>query len=122
MPPSEVPIDETDRLIASNKVEGTTVYNRNHDKLASIYNVMLDKATGETKYAVLTFGGLSGVGSDYYPLPWQILTYDTNQRGYVVDLDKSKLETAPRYRPGDEPRYDTAYDREVQSYYGLPIG
>ena len=32
--------DETDRPIASNKVEGTAVYNRQGDSLGSIYNFM----------------------------------------------------------------------------------
>lgn len=82
---------------------------------------MIDKRTGETKYAVLTFGGLFGVGSDYYPLPWRVLDYDTEQHGYVIDMDKAKLEKAPRYRPGEEPKFDTAYDREVYGYYGMPM-
>ena len=30
--------DETDRLISSNKVEGTAVYNRQGERLGSIYN------------------------------------------------------------------------------------
>jgi hypothetical protein len=34
--------DETDRLISSNKVEGTAVYNRQGERLGSIYNFMVD--------------------------------------------------------------------------------
>jgi hypothetical protein len=32
-----VATDETDRLIASNKVEGTAVYNRQGERLGSVY-------------------------------------------------------------------------------------
>lgn len=95
--------DETNRLIASNKVEGTHVYNREGEKLGAIYNFMVDKQSGRVEYAVLQFGGLFGLGSDYYPLPWDVLTYDTEQGGYVVSLDKSVLEKAPRYASGREP-------------------
>ena len=90
--------DETDRLIASNKVEGTAVYNRNGDRLGTVHNFMVDKRSGQAEYAVMSFGGFLGIGESYHPLPWKILTYDTGQGGYVVDLDQSLLEKAPSYR------------------------
>lgn len=114
--------DETNRLIASNKVEGTAVYNRNGDHLGSVYNFMVDKRSGKAEYAVLSFGGFLGIGTDYYPLPWEKLTYDTDRGGYVVDLDKSMLEKAPRYNSGQEPTYDREYGREVYGYYNVPYG
>jgi uncharacterized protein YrrD len=61
--------DETDRLIASNKVEGTAVYDRDGNKLGSVYNFMVDKQSGQVEYAALSFGGFLGVGTDYHPLP-----------------------------------------------------
>jgi sporulation protein YlmC with PRC-barrel domain len=115
----DIATDETDRLIASNKVEGTAVFDEGGEKLGSIYNFMVDKVSGQVEYAVLQFGGLFGLGSDYYPLPWEKLTYDTEQGGYVVDIDKETLEDAPRYAD-EEPRYDRAYGEEVYGYYGLP--
>jgi hypothetical protein len=119
MTKTEIPIDETSRLIASNKVDGTTVYNQQAEKLGSIYNFMVDKQSGQVEYAVLTFGGLFGMGGDYYPLPWNVLTYDTDQDGYVVNLDKSVLEKAPRFSKDEEPIFDRAYGREVYGYYDV---
>ena len=119
MADNHVATDETNRLIASNKVEGTSVYNRSGEKLGSIYNFMVDKRSGQAEYAVLQFGGLFGLGSDYYPLPWDVLTYETDQGGYVVDLDKTVLEKAPRYTSNDEPTFDRDYGREVYGYYGV---
>ena len=45
--------DATDRLIASDKVEGTAVYNRRGERLGSVYNFMVDKRTGQVLYAVV---------------------------------------------------------------------
>jgi len=120
MAQTDIATDETDRLIASNKVEGTAVYNRTGERLGTIYNFMVDKRSGKVEYAVLSFGGLFGLGSDYYPLPWEILTYDTGQGGYVVDIDKSVIEKAPRYSAGNEPTYNREYGREVYGYYNVP--
>lgn len=115
---SGVATDETTELIASNKVEGTEVYNRQGDHLGEVYNFMVNKRSGQVDYAVLSFGGFLGVGESYHPLPWKALTYDTRQGGYVVDLDKSKLEGAPSYRAGQEPNFDQAYGRRINEYYG----
>jgi len=119
MADTDIAVDETDRLIASNKVEGTAVYNRQGERLGTIHNFMVDKRSGNVEYAVLSSGGLFGMGGDYYPLPWKVLDYETSQGGYVVDLDKDVIERAPHYRAGEEPSYDRDYDREVRGHYGL---
>jgi len=115
----DIATDETDRLIASNKVEGTAVFDAQGEKLGTIYNFMVDKDSGQVEYAVLQFGGLFGLGADYYPLPWEKLSYDVDEGGYVVDIDKETLEDAPRYGDDDEPAYDRAYGEQVYGYYGL---
>jgi len=120
MEPDNTKRDETDRLIASNKVEGTAVYNRQGEKLGSVYNFMVDKRSGKAEYAVMSFGGFLGMGDSYHPLPWKVLTYDTSQGGYVVDLDKRVLQEGPSYKSGQEPRYDRAYGEEVYKYYRVP--
>lgn len=107
-------------VISSSRVEGTTVYNTVGDKLGSIDDLMIDKRSGQIRYAVLEFGGFLGMGTDRYPLPWATLKYDTVKDGYVVPLDKSMLESAPRYPATDAPRYDDSYGRKVYDYYGMP--
>lgn len=114
---TDIETDESAALIASNKVEGTAVYNHDGERLGTIYNFMVDKLTGQVEYVVLSFGGLFGVGSDYYPLPWDKLGYDEDLGGYVVDLDKDALEDAPHYGADQEPRYDRAYTEQVDTYY-----
>jgi sporulation protein YlmC with PRC-barrel domain len=107
-------------VISSDRVEGTNVYNSAGDKLGSIDDLMIDKRSGQVRYAVLEFGGFLGMGTDRYPLPWDVLKYDTTRDGYVVPLDKSQLEGAPRYSLGEQPDYDEPYGRRVNDYYGVP--
>ena len=80
------------RLIASNRVEGTAVYNRADERLGRIEYFMVDKVSGKADYAVMSFGGLFGLGGKHYPIPWDMLEYEPAKGGYVVDLDKDKLE------------------------------
>lgn len=106
-------------LIASDRVEGTAVYNRAGERLGHISNFMVDKRSGQVRYAVLSFGGFLGLGHDHYPLPWSMLNYDTDKGGYVVDLTKEMLDNAPRHLPGEQPDYNDTYGRSVFQYYGM---
>ena len=103
-------------LIASDRVEGTAVYNNAGEKLGSIDHLMIDKLSGQVRYAVLEFGGFLGVGTDRYPLPWNVLKYDTTLDGYVVPLDKAKLEGAPRGSRNQW--FNPARAEEIYRYYG----
>lgn len=112
-------INETSRLISSDKVEGTAVYDRAGEKLGSIRNFMVGKHSGQVEYAVLEFGGFLGIGSDHYPIPWSKLDYEVDKGGYVVDIDKSQLEDAPRHPRERQPAYDEAYGRQISDYWGV---
>ena len=112
---------ETGSLIAASKVEGTKVYNRQGESLGSIYDVMIDKRSGQVAYAVMSFGGFLGMGESYHPLPWDVLDYDERQGGYVVDLDKERLQNAPHYGATEMPDWSSRdYSRRIDDYYGVP--
>jgi hypothetical protein len=119
-PDGTVAINETDRLIASDKVEGTPVYNRAGESLGEVYNFMVDKFNGKVAYAVMSFGGFLGIGERYHALPWGALDYDADMGGYVVDMDREKLERAPHYGRDEHPWRDPDYGRNVYDYYGVP--
>lgn len=116
-----VAIDETRRLIASSKVEGTAVYDRAGEHVGTIHNFMVDKVSGQVAYAVLSFGGFLGFGEAYHPLPWRSLTYSVELGGYVVDIDKDRLAEAPRYGGDEDPFADPAYGGRLDDFYGRPV-
>lgn len=111
-------VDETDRLISSEKVDGTAVYDRRGERLGTVHHLMIDKYTGQVVYAVMSFGGFLGIGESYHPLPWKMLNYDTRLGGYVVDLDRSRLERAPSYTSRDVPNWsDRGYTGRIDQYW-----
>lgn len=117
----DVEHDETAALIASDKVEGTTVYNKDAEKLGQIENFMVGKRSGRVEYAVLSFGGILGIGKDHYPIPWDRLDYDARLRGYVVDIGKDQLKDAPSYTVEQPPQFGADYAVGIRSYYGIPF-
>ena len=106
--------DETTDLIASNKVEGTTVYNRKGEKLGDVHNFMVGKRSGQVAYAVMSFGGILGLGQTYHALPWSALTYDEDKGGYVIDADKDRITAAPSFKAGEEPFARPGYGRDIR--------
>src|SRR3712207_2941981 len=111
-------IDSSHHLIASDRVEGTAVINREGVKLGTIKRVMIDKLSGQVRYAVMSSGGFLGIGESYHPLPWGVLNYNPEEGAYVVDLDRGALERAPYYVGSDEPDWsDRAYGERLHDYY-----
>ena len=90
----DIAIDETARLIAAKKVEGSAVYDRTGRHLGTVHAVMIDKVSGQVAYVVLSFGGFLGLGENHHPLPWRALVYSTELGGYVVDIDPGVLADA----------------------------
>jgi len=55
-------MEETARLIASDTVEGTSVYDRNDNYIGRVHHLMVDKYSGQMAYVVASFGGFLGMG------------------------------------------------------------
>lgn len=109
---------ETSNLIAASKVDGTAVYNTAGESLGSIYELMIDKKSGQVAYAIMSFGGWWGIGDSYHPLPWNQLKYDVKKEGYVVNLDKRQVQNAPSYSSTSSPNWDDrAYANSINDYY-----
>ena len=96
-------LDETASVIPASKVTGTNVYNTDGDHLGEIYDIMLEKRSGNIAYAVMSFGGFLGIGERYHALPWATLKYDIRQGGYVVGLTIDQLKEAPTYAANELP-------------------
>ncbi len=106
-------------VISSKRVEGTKVYNSAGDRVGSIDHLVIDKKSGQVRFAVMEFGGLMGAGTDRYPIPWDMLHYDTTKDGYVAPIDAALLQEAPRHPIDETPKYDDAYNSSVKTYYGF---
>ncbi len=106
--------------ILASKVKGTAVYNNSGDKIGTVEDVVLDKTSNRIMFAALGFGGLMGIGEKYYPIPWSLLDYNEAKGGYVVPLNKERLENAPAYDLKDLTKHDGSLGgirEKTYSYY-----
>ncbi|MDK1492062.1 PRC-barrel domain-containing protein [Sinorhizobium sp. 7-81] len=107
-------------LIASDMVVGTNVYDMNGNHIGSVERIILEKRGGRVAYAVMSFGGFLGIGHDHYPLPWEMLDYNTDLGGFQVNITREQVEGAPRYSANQEFDWSPESGRRVYDYYGVP--
>lgn len=108
----------THPLIPADRVNGTDVVNKAGEKLGKIEDVAIEKVSGEVAYAILSFGGLLGIGAKYHPVPWKLLKYDTDKAAYVIPLEKADLETAPMIDEKELSGWNDGLSRDaIYNYY-----
>jgi len=110
----------TSRLIASDRVEGTPVFDKDGGKLGKVHALMIDKQSGIVAFVVISTGGFLGLGQAYHSLPWSAFRYDPAKEGYAIQIDKQLIEGGPSFRPDTAPVFDEAYGKRVTDYYHLP--
>ena len=109
-------------LILSSRVNGTPVYNRDGTRIGHVDDLSIEKVSGRTAYAIMSFGGFLGIGEKFHPLPWSLLEYDVERGGYTVSLDRTALEHAPSYDAAELRALGGAkIDETIYGYYG-PYG
>ena len=115
-------IASTDRLpalIAADKLTGEKVVNEAGEHIGEIVHLMLNIAEGSIAYAVLSFGGLLGIGDKLFAVPWHSLAIDVENKWFVLNVEKDRLKAAPGFDKNNWPSMaDPAWANEVHSYYG----
>lgn len=106
-------------LIASDRVEGTPVRRSDGKKIGTIERLMIDKLSGNVAYAILSFGGILGMGQKHLPVPWSRMQYSLLLEAYEINLTDEELAKAPAYAADKEFDWgDRTREAELHAYYG----
>ncbi|KAF0813645.1 hypothetical protein IGB42_01996 [Andreprevotia sp. IGB-42] len=106
-------------LMLADTLEGNDVVNRAGENLGEVKGLMLDVERGRVAYAVLSFGGFLGIGDKLFAVPFNALELDTDNKQFVLDADKDRLEGAPGFDKDHWPSVaDHQWGQDVHAYYG----
>jgi len=106
------------RLMGADTLNGNDVYNAQDEDLGDIKEIMLDVASGKIAYAVLSFGGVLGLGEKLFAVPWKALKLDTENKRFILDVSKERLESAPGFDKDDWPDMaDTTWSDSIHNFY-----
>lgn len=81
----------------ASKIIGTDVKNPKGENLGGIKDLVLDPESGQVVYAVVSYGGVLGMGSKLFAIPWSVLRWTRDKDYYVLDMDKEALKKAPGF-------------------------
>lgn len=106
-------------LMGADTLLGEDVVNGYDERLGDIKEIMIDMATGQVAYAVLSFGGVLGIGEKMFAVPWQALELDTVNKRFVLDVSKERLKAAPGFdRDAWPDMADVTYTDAIHTFYG----
>jgi sporulation protein YlmC with PRC-barrel domain len=81
----------------ASKIIGTDVKNAKGENLGEIKDVVLNPQDGKVVYAVVSFGGVMGMGNKLFAVPWSVLRRHGDKDYYLLDMDKDTLKKAPGF-------------------------
>jgi sporulation protein YlmC with PRC-barrel domain len=106
-------------LMGADTLMGNDVYNKDAEDLGDIKEFMIDMASGKIAYAVLSFGGVLGMGDKLFAVPWAALTLDTVNKRFTLDVPKTALKEAPGFDKAHWPSMsDRTWAAGVHKFYG----
>jgi len=106
-------------LMGAATLTGDNVVNGQDETLGDIKEIMLDMRSGRVAYAVLSFGGVLGLGDKLFAVPWTALKLDTANKRFVLNTEKEKLESAPGFDKDAWPNMaDSSWANDIHAYYG----
>jgi len=108
------------RVLSASTLAGDKVRNSAGTDLGKIDEIMIDIPSGRIAYAVLSFGGILGIGNKLFAVPWSALQVDEDEKCFILDIDRSKLESAPGFDKSNWPDMsDTEWGSSIFEYYDV---
>lgn len=109
----------TNIVPAKKSVIGARVVNRQNESLGKIEDIVIDADAGRIAYAVLSFGGILGMGDKHFAIPWEALAFSLSDKHALLNVDKKVLENAPGFKEDNWPNMaDPTWGSNIYKHYG----
>jgi hypothetical protein len=109
-------------VIKSDRVEGTSVFNQNNERIGAIKSLLIEKVSGRVLYVEVTFGGFLSVREHHHTIPWTTLRYDRELEGYRIDITEEQARSAPPFYGDSGVWPDPKRRQEHRTHWGGDAG
>ena len=108
-------------IIKASTIIGTRVQSLERKDIGEVRDLAIDEHTGEILYAVLSFGGVFGIGDKYFAIPWEALDLTDDAKYFLLNVEKTDLSNAPGFDKDNWPDFaDPENYLQIYEYYELP--
>lgn len=106
------------QVMAADTLQGDSVRNDANEDLGEITDIMIDVPTGRVAYAVMSVGGVLGIGDKLFAIPWSALRLDTENKCFRMNVAKDRFEQAPGFDKDHWPTMaDKRWAEDIHSFY-----
>lgn len=104
-------------------LNGMNVWNAQNEKLGSIEDLVINAESGKVSYAILSHGGVLGIGDKLFIVPLHAMKLQRNVQDnnhfLVLDIAKERLENAPSFDKNNWPDFGSReFTTRVDDYFG----
>lgn len=104
--------------LSATSIEGNKVVNHHGEDIGKIEDLMIDTSKGRIDYAVLSFGGIMGIGDKLFAVPMDRISINTKDKCCVFSVEKDRLENAPGFDKENWPdTADIRWQNSIADYY-----
>ena len=108
----------TAKFMSATTLIGDGIRNPQGDTLGELKEIMLDTVNGKIAYAVVSYGGILGMGDKLFAVPWSSLAIDHENHKLVLNVSKDRLKDAPGFDKDRWPNFaDPAFASTLGTYY-----
>ncbi|MDI6852701.1 MAG: PRC-barrel domain-containing protein [Deltaproteobacteria bacterium] len=110
------------KTLSASTIMDFNVENPAGDNLGSIEDIMID-VDGCVAYAVLSSGGVLGMGGKLFAVPWDRLSPSDKDKTFILNVPKESLQDVRSFDRDNWPDFsDPGWRQEVYDYYDALIG
>jgi sporulation protein YlmC with PRC-barrel domain len=101
------PVGTAKEVYASTLI-GASVKNPQGESLGKIDELVIDPQQAQIKTAVVSMGGVLGIGSKYVAVPWSEVKSSDDGKSVIIAKAKEELENAPEWKKPEPPGSTTS--------------
>lgn len=102
-------------LISSEQIDGASVHDASGKEIGRIERLMIDKASGVVRYAIVDFCGFMCLRHGHHAVPWSTLAYDKTRDWFTTAITEHQLESAPEFT--EESWSDRDWEQRIHRHY-----
>jgi len=107
-------------LPRADAIIGLQVLNEQGQELGKVEDLTLSE-DGRINYIIISQGGLLGIGSKHFAIPWDVANASIHENALVIGLSKERFASAPSFENWSD-FAGGKYEQDVRAYYGKESG
>ncbi len=106
-------------LSARDHILSNSVHDEVGEKIGKVHDILIDPEDNQPKIAILSDGGVLGIGGEYLALPFHLLRFNTNSSDISLKVAAQRIKKAPSIDLQKLKGHDKEEYEKLVRYYGV---